>query len=349
MIGDDVPEQPMVISDPRDHSMGKSVSLYVEKRVHELVDSGPYRKITVVGSYDRSLVVSSKEKVDKRQNWQRPTAELRGDELRIHCFPGRAYVFHYGSLIATHLSLTRRDPGIVRITLPAPEVCESEIARSRIGSLEATPVVVVASGNDHLDPAGVIWTDHGTFSTRRERVGDVWVTWLAVKHSFWGDIAYHLGRVLALTGFSRVVFVGKLGSLVPEHKPNITLATGETSLIGTTEISWSGRFRPRNDGSIVSGRHITLPSVLQETVAWRNQVRSSAEFVDPEIGNMAAGVTESGSEFSYLHIVSDNLSKQYGYDLSNERATQVLERRAASYSRIGDVLRADLSRAISDY
>ncbi len=344
MIGSDVPQQPLVIRDPQEHSMGWSLHRYVATRVHEFLDDESYRRIVVTGSYDRSVGISKKEKTDKLENWQRPTAEVDGNELRIHCFPGRAYVFHYGSLIATHLALSQRDPSPVEIELPPHTACEEEIARAGFSALEPTSVLVVASGNDMLAPADAVWLDYGTFAKRIERIDRSEVTWLAVKHSFWGDIAYHLGRALAKAGFPLVIFVGKLGSLVPDHEPNVTLASGCSSLLGKETISWSNVFRDRE---LASGRHVTLPSVLQETVAWTHERQSQFEFVDPEIGNLAAGVVEGGSRFSYLHLVSDNLSRKYAEDLSNERAASPRNRRGNAYTQLGKILRNELLRQVS--
>ncbi len=314
--------------------MGRSLVQYVHTRTHELIDGDGYDSIDVLGSYNRNLIVSTKEKCDKLENWQRPTAEFKDGVLRIHCFPGRAYVFHYASLIATHLALTGRDPTLVRMILPEPSECRSEILKSGFERLQPTPALVVASGNEKLNPDAAEWIDHGRFMARTEAGR---VTWLAVKHSFWGDIAFHLGNALAEVGFKLVIFVGKLGSLDPEHVPNRTLATGSTSTLAGHDIRWSNTFVPQLDRAMV-GRHVTVPSVLQETVTWRDELAGHFEFVDPEIGNFALGVTNAGAHFSYLHIISDNLSKTYRHDLSNERENIVVRNRADCYAKIRDMV-----------
>lgn len=340
-IGSDVPDHPMIISDITMHSMGVSLSRYVESRVHEYVDEAQYDVVRVIGSYDRKKKVSRKEKTDKLENWQRPTAEIVNGELLIHCFPGRAYVFHYGSLVATHLSLTARNPHLVHIELPSALEVAGEVESLGFSSVCSTETVIVASGNEMLAGANVEWMDHGSFLTRRERIGSQSVTWLAVKHSFWGDIAFHMGKALATSGFARVIFVGKLGSLRPEHVPNCTIVTGSSSLLGGRMVSWVNLFHKANT-TILTGRHITLPSVLQETVEWVEAHKESSDFVDPEIGNFAAGVLGSGSHFSYLHLVSDNVSQKYDYDLSNERVAIVRLDRAKAYKQISDALKAEL-------
>lgn len=236
MICSDAPDVPLVINEPSQHTMATSLGRYVQTRVHEYVDDRTYKRIAVFGSYNRSLAVSRKEKRDKRENWQRPTACIRDETLEIHCYPGRAYAYHYASLIATHLKLTGRDHSIVNLSLPAPEACRDEIARAGFDKIRPTNSLVVASGNDFLAPVGSVWDDCGTFEVRVSNHRASAITWLAVKHSFWGDIAFHLGHALAATGFERIVFVGKLGSLVPEHQPNITLATGSSSCLAGENV-----------------------------------------------------------------------------------------------------------------
>ena len=61
------------------------------------------------------------------------------------------------------------------------------------------------------------------------------------------------------------------------------------------------------------------------------------DFVDPEIGHMAKAANENGISFGYLHIISDNLNKNYKEDLSNEREGSVIEKRK---KLIGEIRKA---------
>lgn len=180
------------------------------------------------------------------------------------------------------------------------------------------------------------WQDHGSFLLLREHRLGGHVAALAVKHSFWGDIAYHLGRILAESGFGRILFVGKLGSLRAEDRPNHTLVTGESSMLSGTLHTWRSAFdRP---SEVQPGRHVTVLSVLQETKAWLGEVEGSYDFVDPEIGNFAYGVTSAGGAFGYLHLVSDTLAARYHADLSNERDPEVRPDRLDAYRRLRELL-----------
>lgn len=42
---------------------------------------------------------------------------------------------------------------------------------------------------------------------------------------------------------------------------------------------------------------------------------------------MAKSAMQNGIDYSYLHIISDNLSKKFSEDLSNERKEDVLTKR----------------------
>lgn len=340
-----VPQKPLVIDDPSQHTMGSSLLRYVETRTHEFVDKLEYRSIRVIGLYDRKTSASCKEKCDKPGNWQRPTARLVSGELQICCFPGQAYVFHYASLIATYLALTNRDPTIVKLALPSIQKTKHTISRSNYWRLDSTDVIVVGSGISNLtSPRN--FRDYGTFQAKQELLGRNSITWLIVKHSFWGDIAYWLGAELASQGFSLIIFVGKLGSLNPQHIPNETLATGNQSVVNEENFSWNNLFSTTEVHEAVNGKHITLPSVLQETIDWKSSNSSVYSFVDPEIGNMSAGVLLNGSRYSYLHIISDNLSRQFSEDLSNERSGIIHQKRVELYCRISKILSRQLNSHI---
>ena len=336
-----VPKAPLVLDDPSQHTMADSLLKYVATRTHEFVDELPYDNIHILGLYDRGKAASQKEKRDKPENWQRPTAELVSGELRICCFPGQAYVFHYASLIATYLALTNRDPTRVHFTLPSDEGCEMAINEAGYSTIEPTDVVIISSGISHLVSLDR-FRDYGSFQAKQGMLGASSVTWLIVKHSFWGDIAYWLGTALAKRGFPMVVFIGKLGSLDPQHVPNETLATGHQSTIDGQTVQWVNLFSESEAMDVIEGAHITLPSVLQETITWRTSNIGKYAFVDPEIGNLATGTVSNGARFSYLHIVSDNLTRRFNEDLSNERSGSVPQKRVKLYHLIKQILQERL-------
>ena len=67
-------------------------------------------------------------------------------------------------------------------------------------------------------------------------------------------------------------------------------------------------------------------------------------FVDPEIGHMAEAALQAGITFSIMHIVSDNLSRQYPFDLSNERVAEVVADRKKLCDELCELLEERLSQ-----
>jgi len=136
------------------------------------------------------------------------------------------------------------------------------------------------------------------------------------------------------------MYVGKLGSLQEDHAPNCVLAVGHTSRVYGEEVIWDNWLEPLVTGhdNVVSGRHYTLGSVLDESKSWFLEQSSKFEWVDPEIGHVAAAALEVDVSFAYLHIVSDNLARHYKHDLSNERESEVIRNRTAILTQIDEIL-----------
>ena len=90
---------------------------------------------------------------------------------------------------------------------------------------------------------------------------------------------------------------------------------------------------------------MTSPSVLLEDTRWLACQGGRNQFVDPEIGHMGRAAACSGIEFGFLHVVSNNLAAAYPADLSNERLSHVVERRAQLLDRIHEIIRLRLRAA----
>lgn len=118
------------------------------------------------------------------------------------------------------------------------------------------------------------------------------------------------------------------------------MATGNISYLNGKLIKWNNIFDNLNHNKydIYYGKHYTLPSVIQETKIWFNKNKNKYDFVDPEIGQIAYYCRKNKANFSYLHIVSDNLNKNSNEDLSNERNIEILEKRNKLYEQIKNIL-----------
>jgi hypothetical protein len=329
---------PFYIRDVNKHTMGESLYRYIEIKMHQFIlNYDSYNKILVIGDYDRLSVISKKEKTDKFVNWQRPTAEIIDRTLYIKCFPGIDYVMHYASLIATYLALQNKNPEIVSYILPSPNICIESLKTAGLAQIPNASFLILGKVEKCLQLGG--------FSRWNENKGYVWsvsdnerICLMGCKFSFWGDIGYHLISILVDRGYQNIIFLGKLGSTRPETSPNMFIATGNESVLNGKRIVWRNMLAIHaNYNCVVYGTHCTLSSVLLETKEWMKN-NKKYDFVDPEIGHMAQAAIEKNINFSYLHIISDNLSKKYEEDLSNERKVAVIDKRKKTYGIMNKIL-----------
>ncbi|WP_405589702.1 hypothetical protein [Streptomyces sp. NBC_01190] len=321
-----------------EHTMGPdSLLRYLTIKVHHLIQNRPWDTISVVGGYDRSTVISRFEKTGKLFNWQRPTAKASGRHLTLQAFPGTDYVHHYGLIISTYLSMVGRDAGHVTFHVPAPDTCRKVVELLHL-ELDGD-LVVVGWGLEHLAPAGGLWTPGPGYAYQRATVHGRRVVYLGFQHSIWGDVAGRVVARLAALGAGDVVYVGKVGALIPGIEPNTALATGNRSLVSGVLVTWKDFFAgfAAAQPGVHTGVHVTSPSILLENRDWLARHAPYA-FVDPEIGPMGAAAREAAIGFGYLHVISNNLARHYPADLSNERHHEVIQRRTALVHRIRAII-----------
>ncbi|TGO55952.1 hypothetical protein BCON_0084g00200 [Botryotinia convoluta] len=333
------------------HTMGPSLQRYLDIKVHHLVPSQPWNEIEVVGHHIRSApaIIYNGEKTDKSFNYQRPTATiLEAGKLRINCFPGRDYVKHYANIVATHLAIEGKDPGIVKIQLPQENAGYEEFMKSNLRGLagDKTNLVIVGSIQRDIMRSTEPWKDEEDkdelFSWQTiTKANGFKVTILKCRTSFWGDLAGDLVRYLKeICGVTLqcVIYVGKLGALAQEHTPNRTLATGSKSFVNGEFIEWENPMTEEILGKVARGVHYTSASVLDEDHAWFEKARKEFCWVDPEIGHMAVAAREKGVRFGFLHVVSNNLAGKFEFDLANERERVVVDDRVVMNKWIERIL-----------
>jgi hypothetical protein len=323
---------------PDDHSMGLSLKRYIEIKIHHLFDGQDFDKVIVRNCFDRSSGISNKEKTDKLFNYMRPTAVVEDSILYINCFPGIDYIFHYGNIIKSYAAITERVMDVFHY-LPTDEECWNAIVESGLKNIPKVHTVIMGyvEGLQWISDE-TRWHESGNFSWKRVHLSTKEGILLGCKHTYWGEIAGRIVSYLALSGVKRIIYAGKLGTLNPHLVPNVTIATGNTSILPNGEsVSWNNLFEGLldTDNQVYNGVHITVPSVLQETKEWLKTYKNNVDFVDPEIGHMAFAANSENIQFSYLHIISDNLSVKFKTDLSNERESGVIENRRGLCRKIG--------------
>jgi len=319
-----------------------SLLRYLRIKVHHLIRDHDWDSIRVVGRYDRQAMISAHEKPGKLFNFERPTAQVHGRDLVVKAFPGGDYVHHYALIIATYLSMTGKAADIVSHELP-----DAAASRAAVWQLDLDldgDLVIVGWGLGHLAPAGGTWIPGPGYAWQRTHLHGHAVVYLGFLHSIWGDVAGRVVTRLAELGARDVVYVGKVGALNPEIEPNTLLATGNTSLVGDTPVTWHDFFGDvaTTQPGVHTGIHVTSPSILLENRDWLAEHTGHA-FVDPEIGPMGDAARHAGIGFGYLHVISNNLARHYPADLSNERHRDVIARRTVLIGRIRDIIATRLA------
>jgi ADP-ribose pyrophosphatase YjhB (NUDIX family) len=332
-----------VVGNIETHSMGQALDRYVSIKMHHLVriNHESFSRVRVIGSYDRSVHVSKDEKAGKPFNFKRPTAFLDGDILYICCFPGHEYVRYYANLVATYFHsigeeklisyIQSSDAGVRHAfeTTNLPEIPNADVIV--YGNIERLGLF------DDMEFEG-----DGDFKWKSGKIGSQKILLLGCEFSIWGDAGYFLIQSLAQKrSFKTFVYVGKLGSLNPSIVPNEYLATGSGSFVNGELFSWKNIFRENvaKYENVLTGDHITCPSVIDETKEAVLEFQKQGVFIDPEIGHMARACIELGKEFSYLHIISDNVAKTSAENLSNERDLDIPEKRKKLFLQIGEILK----------
>ncbi|KAL6860945.1 hypothetical protein J3F83DRAFT_748053 [Trichoderma novae-zelandiae] len=335
------------------HTMGASLPRYLEMKVHQKVLERPYKSIRVIGAYRRQApsVVFRGEKADKPFNWQRPTARADGDQLLIECFPGLDHVQHYAEIVATYLGMLQgrggalTDPSAVSFEPPSCSDTRTALMATNLRELPQGIDTVVLGLVHRLEAltGPVDWTGDDCFAWTERPFNSRRVAFVGFRPSFWGDISGEIVHLLAAHhGVRQVLYCGKLGSVKPGVRPNTWLATGGVSYIRGQVVEWenvlSKAVADIAAAHTITGRHVTLGSVLHETKEWLAELPGSIDFVDPEVGIMARAAVTSGMRFGYLHVVSDNVAEKYEEDLSNERKQSVVEQRSRLYQLVQEVL-----------
>lgn len=319
-----------------EHSMGKSLKRYIEIKLADEIFDEKIKTIKIVGEYDRLKGVSKKEKNDKLFNYKRPTTIIDGDTAIIRCYPGVDYVYHYASLAETYLKILGLNKKI-SVEFPTEEQVYSELKKSNLLSLPKVKTVILGYvvGFDYLSNDKE-WNGKGDFLWKSLDKDKILV---GCKHSYWGDIAGYIVSILASMGVQNVIYIGKLGTLNKNNIPNESIATGSKSVfIDGSYVEWNNMFNDEKSPFIRDGVHFTLPSIIQETKEWVKDNYKTIDYVDPEIGHMAKAAVDNSINFSYIHIISDSLVNKYDEDLSNERKTEIIEKRKKLINIIGDCI-----------
>lgn len=260
----------------------------------------------------------------------------------MNCFPGEDYVRHYAAIIRNYYWLVKGEHVRVEAELPGSASTRAALLATNLSFVPKSDIFIVGVV-DKLELAGVCsgeWEGaDGDFHWKSGVIDDCRVTLLGCTFSIWGDISRHLAHILGERGARLVLYTGKVGGLRPDHAPNIHLATGCESLVGTATVKWNNPVVIDASSQFVKvGSHATSYSILAEDKEWLRSHRAGYHFVDPEIGQMAIGCQDAGIGFGYLHVISNNLTAAHAENLSNERSSTVQSKRSQAVAHINAIL-----------
>lgn len=319
--------------DPSNHCMGESLLNYLLPKIHQYIKERDWSQIVVKPTYIRAspAVPAETEKSNKLFNWHRPTATVIDDgTIHINCYPGNDYVQHYAELVATYLSLSGKDSSHVTYILPTADQCMKPFRESNLRDMGEVDVAVVGYVCQLTRFIGPEW--HGKsskdiFAWQKFRTAQgKSVALVGCMPSFWGDISANFVCMLRRLNRVRcVIYIGKAGSLDPRDGPNEVLATGSQSYVSGEKVEWHNVLQPYlpRRPSVAEGVHVNVYSPLVENLQWLKQWRHSCRWVDCEVGHMAKEASKHGVDFGFLHIISDNVTEKYSFDLSNEDLDEV--------------------------
>lgn len=338
------------------HCMESSMYEYVLGKVHPEIRTGLCSRIVVRALYARTgtAKISALEQQDKPFNWQRPTLiPVDDSSLEVACFPGRDYVKHYAVVIATYLFLAGHETTSVKYSLPSERDCMDSLINSNLVLMGEVDTVLLG----YVDCFDRV--RQGSWECEKNNKNNIFAwqkfatrngstaSFLRCKVSFWGDISGYLVRALqTLNKVTCILYIGKAGSLRAEYAPNEWVATGDRSYLDGRLIAWSNVLEPYLEATsfVVKGTHTTVSSPLDETASWYEKWNGVADWVDCEIGHMAKASNDGNTSFGYLHILSDNVTHSYPYDLSNQHLDVVVQSRKKLLYQLQGVVESFLER-----
>lgn len=329
-----------IFSNIEKHTMWNWLEKYIDIKMHHFLKENNFKNIKIRWVYDRKNgEISKYEKNDKLFNWKRPTAILEDETLIINCFPWQDYVEHYFYLINSYLKINDIKNINISYELPSEENIKKFFENLDFSILEWFDYIIlwtidkiwIFENYDYIK----IWED---FQIKIWEINwkKVWLVW--VEFSIWGDIWGEFIEELSKYKVKNVIYVWKVWWIKENFLPNEFLATWNISILDWKEIIWDNIFDKIEEKNLVHWTHITSKSIILEDKNWLEK-NKNYDFVDPEIWQFAKYSLKNWINFSYIHIISNNLSKiNEKENLSNERKTEIIEKRKKLFEQIWNII-----------
>lgn len=329
-----------IFSNAKKHTMWNWLEKYIDIKMHHFLKECNFKNIKIRWVYDRkNSEISKYEKNDKIFNWKRPTAILENDTLIVNCFPWHDYVKHYFYLINSFLKINNIENINIAYELPSEKNIKNFFKNLDFSIVTWFDYIILWT----IDKIWVfenydsikIWED---FRIKIWEINwkKVWLIW--IEFSIWGDIWGEFIEELSKYQIKNVIYVWKVGWIKEDFLPNELLATWNISILNWEKIMWNNLFSDVKDKNLIHWTHVTSKSIILEDKKWLEK-NKLYDFVDPEIWQFARYSLKNGIGFSYLHIISNNLSKiNEKENLSNERRKETIEKRKVLFKQIWDII-----------
>lgn len=193
----------------------------------------------------------------------------------------------------------------------------------------------------------------------------VCVNLLGVKYSFWGCISAKVTTQICRLGAQEIIYIGKLGTLSSPSDIYNKIFTPSRFLIMYGDALVCDIKDLRNNvleykSSLATGRHVSVPTVVEEDYTQRNVAASlGISSIDNEISQVAYAIDQFNRQFnrevSYtaMHFATDYIRKPHergvemDFDLSNNRSEVARGKKATMVDAIGLELLTYLKQRIA--
>lgn len=241
-----------------------------------------------------------------------------------------------------------------------------------LGHVDLVQLRLQAHGYEMAEPVSIDEGFFGDITIATHRATNKRVLLVGIRHTYWGSAAGRICRCLAECGATDVIYIAKTGTFVGGRDVH-SLVCPDTYYVleradpGASHEKWNwSRFEVPSEfrlqladeiRAITSGAHLTVPTVMGETIAQSEEYRKlRPATIDNEIGYIADALASYNrtvghalrTHLTCLHFVTDYLNTGDGtqnekhlFDLSDvdgERGAIVLERQTRAFNQATDLL-----------
>jgi hypothetical protein len=378
------------IVNQNEHSMADALPTYVDQKIataviEEAIANG--LNIDIVGcppsllsqtSRDNfeEIKVRYKKKVSKNENYIRPSYYYKSNNnnksLVICVMSGEDYLKQYTAMVSYFIKfgLGKEPDNHIRVTF-YPTLQDNIALWTGLDRKFVKPNDTVLMGNisnffDYLQKEGLIAekieeVENQYYWASRIKLSDRTLSFLRVKHSFWGNMSSLLVSRMLDLGASEIIYLSKIATLKePENIYRKIYSPTQLAILEEKQIKIIDRlpnYLVKKFPELDSGMHISLATVMEQDFNTSVLVHSMAATLDLEVSKIARAILEYNQlhkkevKFTPVHWTTDYLRTKSeanfdtGFDLANGDSKAALEKKKELLNRIYNFVIAYLAGA----